>query len=96
MTITSRTASRIGHGRVLPQYRPDQGLAGCDNSTTLLLDDLGNDTATLPRALSPDNASGMARVSMDEATFRWQMNADAMGHRRWPAASAISTRTIRR
>jgi transaldolase len=57
-----------------------KALAGCDNLTISpkLLDDLGNDTATLPRALSPENASGMARVSMDEATFRWQMNADAM------------------
>ncbi|RCW80486.1 transaldolase [Paracoccus lutimaris] len=57
-----------------------KALAGCDNLTISpkLLDDLGNDTATLPRALSPESASGMAKVSMDEATFRWQMNADAM------------------
>lgn len=32
----------------------------------------------LPRALSPENASGVARRAMDEATFRWEMNADAM------------------
>ena len=57
-----------------------KALAGCDNLTISpkLLDDLGNDTAKLPRALSPENASGVAKVAMNEATFRWQMNADAM------------------
>ena len=57
-----------------------KALAGCDNLTISpkLLDDLGNDMGKLPRVLSPDNASGVARVTMDEASFRWQMNADAM------------------
>ena len=57
-----------------------KALAGCDNLTISpkLLDDLGNDTAKLPRVLSPENASGVARISMDEASFRWQMNGDAM------------------
>lgn len=57
-----------------------KALAGCDNLTISpkLLDDLGSDMASLPRALSPENASGAARVTMDEASFRWQMNADAM------------------
>lgn len=57
-----------------------KALAGCDNLTISpkLLDDLGNDTAKLPRALSPGNASGVARIAMNEAIFRWQMNADAM------------------
>ena len=39
---------------------------------------MGNDNSTLKRVLSPDQASGVAPVSMDEATFRWDMNADAM------------------
>ena len=57
-----------------------KALAGCDNLTISpkLLDDLGNDMGKLPRVLSPDNASGAARVTMDEASFRWQMNGDAM------------------
>lgn len=57
-----------------------KALAGCDNLTIApsLLDELGSDTAVLPRVLSPENASGIAPVVMDEATFRWQMNADAM------------------
>ncbi len=57
-----------------------KALAGCDNLTIApsLLDEMGNDNATLTRVLSPDQASGVAPVSMDEATFRWDMNADAM------------------
>lgn len=57
-----------------------KALAGCDNLTIApkLLDELGNDKSELPRALSPDRTSGVAPIAMDEATFRWQMNADAM------------------
>ena len=57
-----------------------KALAGCDNLTISpkLLDELGNDMGVLTRELSPQNATGVARVSMDEAKFRWQMNADAM------------------
>jgi len=57
-----------------------KALAGCDNLTIApkLLDELDSEDAVLPRALSPDMASGVTAVTMDEATFRWQMNADAM------------------
>lgn len=57
-----------------------KALAGCDNLTIApkLLDELAADTTTLPRALSPEAATGLAPVAMNEATFRWQMNADAM------------------
>lgn len=57
-----------------------KALAGCDNLTIApkLLDELDSEDAVLPRALSPDMASGVAAMAMDEATFRWQMNADAM------------------
>ncbi|MCX2725712.1 transaldolase [Roseibium salinum] len=57
-----------------------KALAGCDNLTIApkLLDELANDTDTLTRALSADQASGVAPMKMDEATFRWEMNADAM------------------
>lgn len=57
-----------------------KALAGCDNLTIgpKFLDEMSNDDSELPRALSPENASGVAKIEMDEATFRWQMNADAM------------------
>lgn len=57
-----------------------KALAGCDNLTIApsLLDEMGNDPAELPRVLSPENSSGMAPIEMDEATFRWEMNADPM------------------
>lgn len=57
-----------------------KALAGCDNLTIApsLLDEMGNDPSTLARALSPENSSGIAPIAMGEATFRWQMNADAM------------------
>lgn len=57
-----------------------KALAGCDNLTISpnYLDEMGNDTSMLPRVLSPENASGVAPVAMDEATFRWKMNGDAM------------------
>lgn len=57
-----------------------KALAGCDNLTISpkLLDELAADSSDLPRVLSPDNASGVAPIEMDEAAFRWQLNADAM------------------
>lgn len=57
-----------------------KALAGCDNLTISpkLLEELARDEGDLPRKLSPDSASGMAKVEMDEARFRWEMNADAM------------------
>jgi transaldolase len=57
-----------------------KALAGCDNLTIApkLLDELENDSADLPRVLSPENASGIAAIAMNEPTFRWNMNADPM------------------
>ena len=57
-----------------------KALAGCDNLTIApkLLDELAQDMSDLPRVLSPDNASGTAPITMNEATFRWSMNEDAM------------------
>jgi len=57
-----------------------KALAGCDNLTIApaLLDEMGKDPATLTRVLSPENASGAAKITLDEAAFRWAMNADAM------------------
>jgi len=57
-----------------------KALAGCDNLTISpkLLDEMANEDAPLERKLSPDAASGVAPIKMDESTFRWRMNADAM------------------
>jgi transaldolase len=57
-----------------------KALAGCDNLTIApgLLDEMAKDDSVLPRALSPDQSSGAARVTMDEVAFRWAMNGDAM------------------
>ncbi|MEM6309389.1 MAG: transaldolase family protein, partial [Pseudomonadota bacterium] len=57
-----------------------KALAGCDRLTISpgLLEELENDPSDLPRALSPDNATGVAPILMGEANFRWMMNEDAM------------------
>jgi len=55
-------------------------LAGCDNLTIApkFLDVLENATGDLPRILSPKTANKVDPIPMDEANFRWMMNADAM------------------
>ncbi|MDF3868153.1 transaldolase [Pseudomonas denitrificans (nom. rej.)] len=54
-------------------------LAGCDRLTISpdLLQQLADAEGNLPRALQP--GGGEARQVLDESTFRWQMNEDAMG-----------------
>lgn len=57
-------------------------LAGCDLLTIApdLLDKLAAAPGTLPRALDAkaSHAKGEAKVSFNEAAFRWQLNEDAM------------------
>ncbi|PZQ52159.1 MAG: transaldolase [Rhodovulum sulfidophilum] len=55
-------------------------LAGCDRLTIspALLTELSEDTRPLPLALSPEGATGVAPIPMEEADFRWAMNEDAM------------------
>lgn len=57
-----------------------KALAGCDNLTISpkLLEELDAEGADLPRALSPETATGVAPVSLNEASFRWALNSDAM------------------
>jgi len=59
-----------------------EALAGCDSLTISpdLLAQLSNDQGELPRALSPQNASGNSVRAIDEAEFRFQHNDDAMAH----------------
>ena len=59
-----------------------EALAGCDRLTIApaLLEQLAKDIGTMPRKLDPANAakSGTDAIAVDEASFRWAMNQDAM------------------
>ena len=57
-----------------------KALAGCDRLTIApaLLNEMDAEQADLPQVLSADSASGVPAVKMDEAAFRWALNADAM------------------
>ena len=57
-----------------------KALAGCDNLTIApkLLDELAGEQSPLPRALSPDHVEDIVARRIDEKTFRWEMNANAM------------------
>jgi transaldolase len=58
-----------------------EALAGCDRMTISpqLLGELEKDEGTLARKLSKDASSAvLARPRTDEATFRWELNEDAM------------------
>lgn len=58
-----------------------EALAGCDRLTIspALLESLQADTGELPRQLAPDSAnSETASFSPNEASFRYDLNADAM------------------
>lgn len=58
-----------------------EALAGCDRLTISpqLLDALAADAGDLPRRLSPDAVSDAPpRLRLDEATFRYTLNQDAM------------------
>lgn len=58
-------------------------LAGCDKLTISpdLLGQLAADSGELPQRLSPEisaSVSSIDKISIDEASFRWAMNEDAM------------------
>ena len=55
-------------------------LAGCDRLTISpgLLDELDGMSGTLERKLSPVDVEAQDAVDVDEVTFRWMMNEDAM------------------
>ncbi|MBA8879629.1 transaldolase [Phyllobacterium myrsinacearum] len=57
-----------------------EALAGCDRLTISpnLLDELSKDEGKLVRRLSPENPTSVAKIDLDENTFRWMMNEDAM------------------
>jgi transaldolase len=60
-----------------------EALAGCDRLTIApaLLDQLAKDTGPLARVLDPTKAAAATRppaLAVDEASFRWALNEDAM------------------
>ncbi len=58
-----------------------EALAGCDRLTIspALLDELSKDDGTLIRKLSPENPGSAPVIpAVDERSFRWHMNEDAM------------------
>lgn len=57
-----------------------EALAGCDRLTIspALLEELDKDNGKLERKLSADKAIATPLKSLDEKTFRWQLNEDAM------------------
>ncbi|MCO6187236.1 transaldolase [Rhizobium sp. L1K21] len=57
-----------------------EALAGCDRLTIspALMDELAASDAKLPRVLSPEKTTPVDKINMDEKTFRWMMNEDAM------------------
>ena len=57
-----------------------EALAGCDRLTISpdLMESLAGDTGQLPRRLCPAEATSDARERITEASFRWEVNEDAM------------------
>ncbi len=57
-----------------------EALAGCDRLTISpqLMDELDADKGTLKRVLSEDKITPADKIAMDEKTFRWMLNEDAM------------------
>ncbi|WP_026622849.1 transaldolase (plasmid) [Ensifer sp. WSM1721] len=57
-----------------------EALAGCDRLTISpqLMDELDADQGTLTRVLSEDKITPIDKISIDEKTFRWMLNEDAM------------------
>jgi len=75
-----------------------EALAGCDRLTIApaLLELLLKDTGTLVRRLSPDAQPDVpARMSLDEKTFRFLMNEDAMASEKLAEGIRLFTKDLR-
>lgn len=57
-----------------------EALAGCDRLTISpqLMDELDADQGTLTRVLTEDKVTPIDKIYIDEKTFRWMLNEDAM------------------
>jgi transaldolase len=77
----TRGVSTIVMGASFRSAGEVEALAGCDRLTIspALLEELSKDQGVLPRKLSPDNpGTPPALPRVDERSFRWAMNEDAM------------------
>jgi transaldolase len=76
-----------------------EALAGCDRLTISpkLLDELAKDNGDLPRRLDPSSASArvLARLSLDEKTFRFLLNEDAMATEKLAEGIRVFARDMR-
>ncbi len=76
-----------------------EALAGCDRLTISpqLLDALAKDSGDLPRRLDPQTAAAQApaRMSLDEKTFRFIVNEDAMATEKLSEGIRIFARDLR-
>ena len=70
-------------------------LAGCDRLTISpqLMESLGEDQSKLDRQLSPDrSATSQPKIDIDEKSFRWMMNEDAMATEKLAEGIRLFTR----
>ncbi|WOJ90209.1 transaldolase [Methylocapsa polymorpha] len=76
-----------------------EALAGCDRLTISpqLLDELAKDSGDLPRRLDPQTAAAPApaRLSLDEKTFRFILNEDAMATEKLAEGIRVFARDLR-
>ena len=75
-----------------------RALAGCDYLTIspALLQELQNSADNLPRKLSPqDPPQNLTKLSLDEKTFRWLLNENAMATDKLSEAFACSAPTCK-
>ncbi len=80
-TFKSKGVKTIVMGASFRSAGEVEALAGCDRLTIspALLDELSKDQGVLTRKLSPDNPGTPSTLpTLDEKTFRWLMNEDAM------------------
>jgi transaldolase len=74
-------------------------LAGCDKLTISpqLLEEMTQDIGEVVQSLDADNASSMdiTKIDMDEKTFRWMMNEDAMATEKLAEGIRNFTKDIR-
>ena len=76
-----------------------EALAGCDRLTIApaLLDELAKDDGALARKLDPAQATALApaKMSLDEKTFRFLMNEDAMASEKLSEGIRLFTKDLR-
>lgn len=76
-----------------------EALAGCDRLTISpqLMEELAKDSGDLPRALEPKSAAqhAPARLSLDEKTFRFMLNEDAMATEKLSEGIRVFARDMR-